>query len=79
MQQEKLVRRITADPGMLVGKPTISGLGISVEQILNALAGGVSVGDLHQDCHQCGGGWLRSAGQLPRMRLDSGEAARCAP
>jgi len=33
--------RITADPAVLVGKPTVRGLRISVEQILRALAEGV--------------------------------------
>lgn len=34
---------------MLVGKPTIRGLRISVEQILKALAGGVPLDDLLTD------------------------------
>ena len=41
--------RITVDPGVLVGKPTIRGLRISVEQILKALAAGVTTQDLLQD------------------------------
>jgi uncharacterized protein (DUF433 family) len=49
MEQEKLLQRITADPGVLVGKPTIRGLRISVAQILNALASGVSAKDLLLD------------------------------
>ena len=49
MEQEKLRRRITADPRVLVGKPTIRGLRISVEQILKALGGGVSAEDLLRD------------------------------
>jgi uncharacterized protein (DUF433 family) len=49
MDQEQLLRRITADPKVLVGKPTVRGLRISVEQILNALAAGVPAEDLLQD------------------------------
>ena len=41
--------RITVDPDVLVGKPTIRGLRISVEQILKALAAGVTTQDLLQD------------------------------
>jgi len=35
--------RITLNPAILAGKPTIRGLRISVEQILRALGNGVSV------------------------------------
>ena len=42
-------QRITIDPNVLLGKPTIRGLRIGVEQILRALASGVSVEDLLQD------------------------------
>ncbi len=53
--------RITIDPGILAGKPTIRGLRISVEHVLNALAGGVSTSDLlfdfpdleMEDLHAC--------------------------
>jgi len=41
--------RITVDPDVLVGKPTIRGLRISVEQILKALAAGVTTQDLLQN------------------------------
>jgi uncharacterized protein (DUF433 family) len=41
--------RITVDPDVLVGKPTIRGLRISVEQILKALAAGVTTQALLQD------------------------------
>ena len=46
---EAALRRITVDPQVLLGKPTIRGLRISVEQVLTALAAGVSVADLLQD------------------------------
>ena len=41
--------RITIDPTVLVGKPTIRGLRISVEQVLRALAAGVSREELLED------------------------------
>ncbi|MFQ5796966.1 MAG: DUF433 domain-containing protein [Candidatus Bipolaricaulia bacterium] len=44
-----LLKRITLDPEVLTGKPTIRGLRISVEQILRALAAGVPSEDLLQD------------------------------
>jgi uncharacterized protein (DUF433 family) len=49
MDQGDLLRRITVDPHVLVGKPTIRGLRISVEQILRALANGVPDQDLLDD------------------------------
>jgi uncharacterized protein (DUF433 family) len=41
--------RITINPKVLAGKPTIRGLRISVEQILRALGHGVPVEDLLTD------------------------------
>jgi len=41
--------RITVDAKVMVGKPTIRGLRISVEQVLKALAGGVTTEELLQD------------------------------
>ena len=46
---KELGDRITVDPDVLVGKPTIRGLRISVEQILKALAAGVTTQALLQD------------------------------
>jgi len=37
-----LLRRITIDPSVLVGKPIIRGMRISVEQILNLLGQGMT-------------------------------------
>jgi uncharacterized protein (DUF433 family) len=42
-------QRITVHPSILVGKPTIRGLRISVAQILDALANKVSDADLLRD------------------------------
>ena len=49
MSTENLLKRITINPKVMVGKPTISGMRITVEQILRGLAGGVTVKDLLQD------------------------------
>jgi uncharacterized protein (DUF433 family) len=43
---DDLLGRITADPAVLVGKPTVRGLRISVDHVLRALAGGVSEAEL---------------------------------
>jgi len=49
MLDRMLEERITVNPEVLCGKPTIRGLRISVEQILRALAVGVPTYDLLQD------------------------------
>ncbi len=49
MKTEDLLNRITVNPDVMVGKPTIRGLRITVEQILKALAGGVTVEELLED------------------------------
>jgi uncharacterized protein (DUF433 family) len=49
MDRDKLLNRITVNPGVLVGKPTVRGMRISVEQILDALAAGVSEQELLED------------------------------
>ncbi len=41
--------RIVIDPNILVGKPTVRGLRISVEHVLRALSAGVPVEDLLAD------------------------------
>jgi uncharacterized protein (DUF433 family) len=49
MNAENLLSRITINPKVMVGKPTVRGMRITVEQILRALAGGVTVNELLQD------------------------------
>lgn len=49
MIKENLLKRITVNPKVMVGKPTIRGLRITVEQILKALAGGVKAEELLED------------------------------
>jgi len=47
--EEELLKRITINPDTMVGKPTIRGMRITVEQILNSLAADISVKDLIED------------------------------
>ena len=49
MEKENLLERITVNPGVMVGKPTISGMRITVEQILKALANGLTTEQLLED------------------------------
>ena len=49
VNKEELLKRITVDPKVMVGKPVIRGMRIPVEQIIEALAGGVSETDLLDD------------------------------
>ena len=47
--ESDLLKRITINPEVMVGKPTIRGMRITVEQILNSLAANISVKDLMED------------------------------
>ena len=49
MYKQDLLNRITVNPQVMVGKPTIRGLRITVEQVLKALAGGISAKELLKD------------------------------
>ncbi|MFQ5640062.1 MAG: DUF433 domain-containing protein [bacterium] len=49
MEKENLLNRITVNPNILLGKPTIRGMRISVAQILNALANNVLISNLLKD------------------------------
>jgi len=44
--RKKTFERITIDSDVMVGKPTIRGMRITVDQILKALAGGRTIGEL---------------------------------
>ncbi len=44
-----LLERITVNPAVLVGKPTIRGLRISVDQIIKALAAGLTEEEILED------------------------------
>jgi len=47
--ESELLKRITINVEVMVGKPTIRGMRITVEQILNSLAANISVKDLMED------------------------------
>jgi len=49
LNAEELLSRITVDSRVMLGKPTIRGMRITVEQILRALAGGVSEHELIEE------------------------------
>lgn len=49
VKKEKLLERITINPEVMVGKPTIRGLRITVEHILKAVAGGLKVEELLEE------------------------------
>jgi uncharacterized protein (DUF433 family) len=49
MDATKLLDRISVNPDVMVGKPTIRGLRITVEQILKALANEVKPEELLED------------------------------
>lgn len=49
IEQEQLLSRITTNPDIVVGKPTIRGMRITVEQIVNAVAAGVTTAELLED------------------------------
>jgi uncharacterized protein (DUF433 family) len=49
LNTNNLLLRITVNPQVMVGKPIIRGLRITVEQILKSLAGGVSEKELLEE------------------------------
>ncbi|MBI3599490.1 MAG: DUF433 domain-containing protein [Nitrospinae bacterium] len=49
MVMRELLDRITINPDVMIGKPTIRGLRITVEQILKALADGITAQELIED------------------------------
>ena len=49
MDKSALLSRIEVNPDVMLGKPIIRGLRISVEHLLHALAGGMSVEDILKD------------------------------
>jgi len=49
IESKSLIRRITVSPGIMTGKPTIRGLRITVEQVLKALAAGVTQHELLEE------------------------------
>ena len=49
LNTENLLARIPINPRIVLGKPTIRGMRITVEQILRALSGGVSEQELLEE------------------------------
>ncbi|MBD2693801.1 DUF433 domain-containing protein [Anabaena catenula] len=49
MTNEKLLNRITTNPKVMVGKPTIKGTRLTVEYILNLLAHGATVTEILEE------------------------------
>ena len=49
MKDIQLLERITTNPDVMVCKPTIRGLRITVEQILQSLANGITTKELLED------------------------------
>ncbi len=49
MDKTALLSRIDVNPEIMVGKPIIRGLRITVEHLLNSLAAGISVEDILRD------------------------------
>ncbi len=61
MNDKNLLARITVNQGVMVGKPTIRGLRITVEQILKALATDISTRELLQDYPELERGDIKAA------------------
>jgi uncharacterized protein (DUF433 family) len=49
MEQVNIMDRITAHPDVMVGKPTIRGMRITVKQLLKSLANGITTDQLLDD------------------------------
>ncbi len=49
MKDQQLLKRITLDPKVMVGKPVIKGTRLTVEYILNLLAHGATVAEILQE------------------------------
>jgi uncharacterized protein (DUF433 family) len=49
MNKQALLERVTVNPDVMVGKPTVRGMRITVEQLLKAMAAGVTVPQLLED------------------------------
>ncbi len=49
MEEKELLKRITIDPKIMVGKPVIRGTRLTVEYILNLLAHGATVDEILEE------------------------------
>ena len=48
-KNQNLLERITINPKVMVGKPTIRGMRITVDQLLKSLAAGIDIDELLKD------------------------------
>ncbi len=61
MKDEQLLKRVTINPKVMIGKPVIKGTRLTVEYILNLLAHGTTVAEIleeyegltQEDIHAC--------------------------
>ena len=49
LNKEELLTRITLNPEVMLGKPTVRGTRLTVEHIIKALAGGLTFEQLRED------------------------------
>lgn len=49
MKDKQLLKRVTMDPKVMVGKPVIAGTRLTVEYILNLLAHGMTVAEILEE------------------------------
>lgn len=70
-ESSDLLARITVNPEVMVGKPVIRGLRITVEQILKALGGGVSAADILEDYPELEPQDIRAALLYASERIES--------
>jgi len=67
---EHLLSRITINPKIMLGKPTIRGMRITVEQILRALSAGISENELLEEYPELEKKDFPMADRLPHVKLD---------
>ena len=61
MEQVNIMDRITANPDVMVGKHTIRGMRITVEQLLKALVNGITTDQLLDDYPELEKEYIRAA------------------
>lgn len=76
--QDGVVARITANPDLLAGKPTIRGLRITVEQVRRALAAGVAQDDLLDDYPELGSADIQAVPAYAAERIAEERVCRVA-
>ena len=79
MNEYLLLERIVVDPRVLVGKPTVRGLRISVDQILTALAAGVDEEAVLEDYPDLEPDDIRAASLYAAMRVREEQVYELSP